>query len=105
MTPHRLTAWAVHVDAGTPWMAPEQLAALPRRLSGLCPDRAQALGLPPDERIMTSPVVAVDRARREVVTKSGSVYTLSGPPDAEYAAWCQAHGYANALDALTQWEV
>lgn len=103
--PYVLTAWAVHQHQGTPWMAPEQVAALPRCLSGLCPDRAVALGLPPDERIATGDVVAVDRARRVVVTRSGSVYTLSGPPADEYAAWCKAHGYEDALDALTRWEV
>jgi hypothetical protein len=87
-----LTLWSIHPGiADDGYKAPEQIGV---SLSGVCPERARAVGRSGDEthRISTTPVRSWWPAERVAETASGSLYRLVGPPAPEYAAWCAERG-------------
>jgi hypothetical protein len=49
------------------------------------------------EKVQTSSIEKIFKGRKQVRTRSGSVYTL-GKVDPEYVKWCEENGHMNPND-------
>ncbi len=87
-----LREWAVHLANPDPFCAPEVGGV---RLSGRAWNHPS---YDDGDSIETSPVVLVRLRGREVITNSGRVYRLDGPPCADYLAFLAKIGRAHDPD-------